>query len=310
MSTSASPRRPPSEDRVQLGAGFPRELVGSDRGAARAYLDAIAAAGVGYLSVSDHVIGADRASHPGWPGPYDLERPSTEPAVLLGYLSALTDLDLVSGIVVLPTRPAALVAKQAAEIDQLTDGRFTLGVGLGWSPVDFEAMGSDMHTRGARFEEQIEVMRRLWTEPVVTFAGRFHTITGAGINPLPIQRPIPVCIATTDAAPALRRVGRIGDGWIPAIPVGPALDAAKAIVDRAARDAGRDPAGIRLEGSVTVRPETPEAMLTELDHMLTELDAWRAAGARRVLLSTAEPGGDLDAQIAAITRAARAVRDR
>ena len=131
-------------------------------------------------------------------------------------------------------------------------------------------------------------MRRLWTEPVVTFVGRFHTITGAGINPLPVQRPIPVRIATTDATPALRRVGRIGEGWTPAISVGPALDAAKAIVDRAARNAGRDPTGIRLEGSVAVRPEAPDSMPPELDHMLTELDAWRAAGARRVLLSTAD----------------------
>ncbi len=288
---------------VQLGAGFPRELVGSDRGAARAYLDAIAAAGVGYLSVSDHVIGADPACHPGWPGPYDLGRPSSEPTVLLGYLSALTDLELASGIVVLPTRPAALVAKQAAEIDALTGGRFTLGVGLGWSPVDFEAMGADMHTRGARFEEQIEVMRRLWTEPVVTFAGRFHTVTGAGINPRPVQQPIPVAIATTDAPAALRRAGRIGDGWIPAIPVGPGLDAAKAIVDRAARDAGRDPGSIRLEGSIALRPQGR-------DHVLTELDAWRAAGARRVLLSTTELDGGLDAHVEAITGAARAVRGR
>ena len=194
--TSASNLTPAA---VLLGAGVPHALIGPDRGAARAYLDALEAAGYGYLSVSDHVVGADRASHPEWSGPYDLGRRSAEPAVLLGYLSALTGLELASGVVVLPTRPAALVAKQAAEIDRLTDGRFTLGVGLGWSPVDFEATGADMTTRGARFEEQIEVMRRLWTEPVVTFAGRFHTITGAGINPRPVQQPIPVSIATTDS---------------------------------------------------------------------------------------------------------------
>lgn len=294
--TSASNLTPVA---VLLGAGFPHALIGSDRGAARAYLDALEASGYGYLSVSDHVVGADRASHPEWSGPYDLGRRSAEPAVLLGYLSALTGLELASGVVVLPTQPAALVAKQAAEIDRLTDGRFTLGVGLGWSPVDFEAMGADMTTRGARFEEQIEVMRRLWTEPMVTFAGRFHTITGAGINPRPVQQPIPVSIATTDSP----RAGRIGDGWIPAISVGPELDAARAIVDQAARDAGRDPASVRLEGSVAVRPEA-------LDAMVTELDAWRAAGARRVLLSTAELAGDLDAHIAALTGAARAIRGR
>ncbi|MCU1459159.1 MAG: hypothetical protein JWL73_3251 [Actinomycetia bacterium] len=288
---------------VLLGAGFPSGLVGSDRGAARAYLQAIESAGFGYLSVSDHVVGADRASHPGWPGPFDLSRSSTEPAVLLGYLSALTGLELTSGIVVLPTRPAALVAKQAAEIDRLTGGRFRLGVGLGWSPVDFEAMGADMATRGDRFEEQIDVMRRLWTEPVVTFSGRFHTLDGAGINPRPVQQPIPIAIATTDAPRALARVGRIGDGWIPAIPVGGELDAAKAIVDQAARDAGRDPSRIELEGSVAVRPTEPDAMLTELD-------AWTASGARRVLLSTTGLAGDLDAHIAALTEAAAAVRGR
>ncbi len=281
-----------------LGAGYPHDLVGSDRGAARAFLQGLETAGFGYISVSDHVIGADRASHPGWPGPYDLSRSASEPAVLLGYLAALTDLELVSGIVVLPTRPAALVAKQAAEISRLSRGRFRLGVGLGWSPVDFEAMGADMATRGARLEEQIEVMRRLWTEPVVTFAGRFHTVTGAGINPRP-ARPIPIAIATTDAPRALRRAGRIGDGWLPAIPVGPELDAAKAIVDRAARDAGRDPALVELDGSA--------ALQADLDALRAEFDAWVAVGARRVLLSAATHDS-LDAHVAALARAAGAVR--
>ena len=139
------------------------------------------------------MVGADPAVHPGWNGPYDVHTTFHEPMVLFGYLAALTSLELVTGIIILPQRQTALVAKQAAEVDLLTGGRFRLGVGLGWNQVEYEALGQDFRTRGRRLEEQIALLRRLWTEQSVTYRGRASTGSpGPGLAPLPVQRPIPV----------------------------------------------------------------------------------------------------------------------
>ena len=143
-------------------------------------------------------------------------------------------------MIILPQRQTALVAKQAAEVDLLSGGRFRLGVGVGWNAVEYEALGEDFGSRGKKSAEQIELLRRLWTEQSVTFDGEFHRVTGAGIAPLPVQRPIPVWIGAA-SAPGYKRAGRLADGWFPMMGPGPALDDARAVVDRAAVDAGRDP---------------------------------------------------------------------
>nr|MDT0525376.1 TIGR03619 family F420-dependent LLM class oxidoreductase [Streptomyces sp. DSM 41633] len=147
----------------------------------------------------DHVVGADPAVHRDWAGPYDLYTTFHEPMVMFGYLAAVTSLELVTGVIILPQRQAVLVAKQAAEVDLLTGGRLRLGVGLGWNAVEYEALGEDFGNRGKRSEEQVELMRRLWTESSVTFEGRFHQVTGAGLAPLPVQRPIPVWFGAASA---------------------------------------------------------------------------------------------------------------
>ena len=170
-----------------------RRRSGPTPAAIRAYAQAAEELGFTHLTSYDHVLGADPAGHPGFSGPYTAESMFHEPFVLYGYLAAVAPkLELVTGIIILPQRQTVLVAKQAAEVDILTGGRFRLGVGQGWNAVEYEALGMDWDTRGRRMEEQIELLRRLWQEPVLSFEGRFHTITAAGINPLPVQRPIPI----------------------------------------------------------------------------------------------------------------------
>ena len=189
----------------------------------------------------DHVVGADPAVHTGWAGPYDVHTTFHEPLVMFGYLAAVTTtLELVTGVIILPQRQAVLVAKQAAEVDLLSEGRLRLGVGLGWNAVEYEALGEDFTNRGRRLAEQVELMRRLWTEQTVTFDGTNHRVTGAGLAPLPVQRPIPVWIGAA-SRPALERAGRLADGWFPMMAPGPKLDEARDIVARSAIAAGRDP---------------------------------------------------------------------
>ncbi|MGH3489331.1 MAG: LLM class F420-dependent oxidoreductase, partial [Actinopolymorphaceae bacterium] len=200
---------------MRIGVVFPQTSIGADRGAIRTYAQAVEELGYTHLLAFDHVLGADPAQHPGWSGPYTHVSTFHEPFVLFGFLAGISSLELVTGVIVLPQRQTALVAKQAAEVDILTDGRSRLGVGIGWNTVEYEALGEDFHTRGRRMEEQIEVMRRLWTEPVLTFEGRDHRITAAGIAPLPVQRPVPIWLGAQSAPRSLRRAGRLGDGWMP-----------------------------------------------------------------------------------------------
>jgi probable F420-dependent oxidoreductase len=176
--------------------------------------------------------------------------------------------ELVTGILILPQRQTALVAKQAAAVDVLSNGRLRLGVAVGWNAVEFEALGEDFHTRGRRIEEQIEVLRALWTRELVTHEGQWHRIPDAGINPLPVQRPIPVWMGG-ESEPVLRRAARLADGWLPHFRPGPQ---SQAIVDRLhalVREAGRDPAAFGIEGRLTIS-QVPEAQWA------TELAAWRA----------------------------------
>jgi probable F420-dependent oxidoreductase len=151
-----------------------------------------------------------------------------EPLTLYAWLAGVAPkLGLVTGVIILPQRQAVLVAKQAAQVDLLTGGRFRLGVGIGWNEVEYEALGMDFKNRGRRFVEQIDVMRRLWQEPSVTFKGEYHTVTAAGLNPMPVQRPVPVWIGGSAEA-ALKRAAEVADGFFPQQPLaggwGPTLE--------------------------------------------------------------------------------------
>jgi probable F420-dependent oxidoreductase len=280
---------------MQIGVVFPQTEIGADVGAVRAYAEAVTALGYRHILVYDHVLGADPAVHPNWSGPYDVHTTFHEPFVLFGYLAAVTPLELVTGIIILPQRQTALVAKQAAEVDLLTAGRFRLGVGLGWNPVEYEALGKDFGDRGRRIEEQVEVMRALWTQPTVTHHGRAERITGAGLAPLPMQRPIPVWIGAA-SEPALRRAGRLGDGWFPMVPPGRHLDGAKALVDEGARQAGRDPSTLGMEGRVAWSDKGG------VEQVVDHVERWRQAGATHLGVNTMGAGlGAVDGHIAALT---------
>ena len=204
---------------MRIGVVFPQTELEGDAGAVRAYALGVQELGFSHVLVYDHVVGADPAAHLGWNGPYDVHTTFHEPFVLFGYLAALTSLELVTGIIILPQRQTALAAKQAAEVDLLTNGNFRLGVGIGWNEVEYEALGQDFHTRGRRMDEQIGLLRRLWTEPSVTFHGTFDQIPAAGLAPLPVQRPIPVWVGAQSAR-GYQRAGRLADGWFPQMPPG------------------------------------------------------------------------------------------
>ena len=262
-------------------------------------LSALSSSGYRHLLAYDHVLGADPAVHQGWSGPYDISTTFHEPLVLFGYLAAVTRLELVTGIIILPQRQTALVAKQAAEVDLLTGGRLRLGVGLGLEPRRVRGAGQDFTNRGRRAEEQVELLRRLWTEQSVTFtrhrrAGhrRGHRpAAGAAAHPGLVRRPVPA---------AYRRAGRLGDGWFPQVPPGPQLDAARAIVEQAAVGGGRDPDRARDGG--------PGQLAGAAGPAGRHGGRWREAGATHLSLNTMGAGlATVDAHLAALEQAAAAL---
>ena len=227
---------------MQYGAVLPHSEIGTDPGALRAYLQGVEALGLTHLLVYDHVLGADRSRHAGFSGPYDKDTGFHEPLTFLAFAAGVTErLDLVTTVLILPQRQAALVAKQAAEVAIVSDNRLRLGVGTGWNTVEYEALGVPFERRGARQAEQIELMRALWTQDVVDFDGEFHTVTAASISPRP-TRPVPVWFG--GSAPAvLKRCARLGDGWMP---LGGANDKSRESLEliRAERTA----AGLSMDG--------------------------------------------------------------
>lgn len=267
---------------MQIGVVLPQTELGGDVAALRAYGRGVEELGFAHILAYDHVLGADPAVHRDWRGPYDLATTFHEPLVAFGYLAAVTGLELVTGIIILPQRPTALVAKQAAEVDLLTEGRFRLGVGVGWNAVEYEALGKDFTNRGRRLDEQVALLRRLWSEESVTFDGEFEQVTGAGLAPLPVQRPIPVWFGGS-SAPAYRRIGRLADGWFPMVPPGEHLDKARAVIEASAAEAGRDLSALGMEGRVTWQPDDP-------DRFRKHVDRWRDAGATHLGVDTMRLG--------------------
>jgi probable F420-dependent oxidoreductase len=263
---------------MKVGVVFPQVEIGPDRDVVRDY--AQTAEGVGYTHILayDHVIGADLTNRPNWRGPYTIDTQFHEPMVLYGYLAAITDLELVTGVIIVPQRQTVLLAKQAAEIDILTGGKFRLGVGVGWNEVEYESLNERFHNRGRREEEQIEVMRLLWTQKSVTFKGKWHSIPGAGIKPMPIQQPIPVWIGgSTD--PAFKRIGKMGDGWMPQFRPDSEGERKVEAVRAYTREAGRDPNQLGMEARLSLG-NTPRS---EWRH---DLDRWKELGATHLSINT------------------------
>jgi probable F420-dependent oxidoreductase len=284
---------------MHIGVTFPQTEIGADVADVRRYAATIERLGYHHVLVYDHVLGADPAVHHPWNRPYDVHTTFHEPFVLFGYLAAVTSVELVTGVIILPQRQTALVAKQAAEVDLLTGGRLRLGIGIGWNDVEYEALGKDFTNRGSRSQEQVELLRRLWTEQSVTFDGTYEKVTGAGISPLPVQRPIPVWFGA-QSTPAYRRAGRLADGWFPGVDPGPELDAALAVINEAAVAEGRDPADIDMEGRISWRGDVAA--------LVAQVDRWREAGATHVSINTMGAGLDgVDGHLAALTQVAGAL---
>ena len=286
---------------MKIGVVFPQTEIGADPGAARDFAQAAESLGYDHILAFDHVLGANIAKRPDWQGPYTHEDSFHEPFVLFGYLAALTrTIGLVTGIIILPQRQTALVAKQAAVLDTLSGGRLRFGIGIGWNDVEFEALGENFHDRGRRSEEQVEVMRALWTQPQVSFKGKWHTINDAGINPRPIQQPLPLWFGG-HADPVLRRIARLGDGWFPLSRPDSDTQARIERLRGYTREAGRDPDDIGIESWVAIAGQSP-------DQWIERVATWKAAGATHVSVNTmraglATPGAHIDA----ITRFKEAV---
>jgi probable F420-dependent oxidoreductase len=283
---------------MRIGVIFPQLDLGGDVAAVRAYGQGVEQLGFSHVLAYDHVLGSDPEVHAPWNGPYDIDTTFHEPLVMFGYLAGVTQLELVTGILILPQRPTALVAKQAAEVDLLTGGRFRLGVGIGWNKVEYDALGKDFTDRGRRLDEQVALLRRLWTERSVTMDGRFEHVTGAGLSPAPVQRPIPVwCGGASE--PAYRRIGRLADGWFPMVPPGDALDAARATIAASAAEAGRDISTLGTEGRVLRQADDP-------DRVRRQVERWRAAGATHLGIDTMRLGLEgVDAHLSALEAVAR-----
>ncbi len=293
---------------VELGTNLPENLVGSDHGAIVEYLRGVENLGYSYITLGDHVLGADTEARPDWrpyfgkPPLYTRHHKWNEPLVMFGYLAGLTrTLELCTGILISAQRQTALLAKQAATVDTLTNGRVRFVIAVGWNDVEYEALGVDFSKRGEIIEEQIEVLRELWTKEVVTFDGKYHTITAAGINPLPVQRPIPLWIGG-QSKPVLRRTGRVSDGWFPTYPYfnEDQIREDLGVIHDAAREAGRRPEDIGIEGMIYFadpRFEIPPGARkppVEIDDCVEYAQWWKDLGATRYWVTApwAELGPD------------------
>ena len=264
---------------MKMGVVFPQTEFPADPIAIRDYAQTVEGLGFTHLLVYEHVLGANPERPGGWQGPYTHQHPFYEPFVLFSYLAALTQrLEFVTGILILPQRQTALVAKQAATLDVLCRGRLRLGIGIGWNAVEYTALGENFRNRGRRIEEQVALLRQLWTQPLVNFAGKWHQVPDAGLNPLPVQQPIPLWFGG-QAEEVLRRTARLGDGWMPNYrqveQARPALD----LLRRSLEEYGRDPASFGLEPRLNYSIGGPA-------EWMAMIQAWQAVGATHMSVNT------------------------
>jgi probable F420-dependent oxidoreductase len=256
---------------MHIGAVFPQTEIGTDPAVIRGFARSLESADYAYLLAYDHVLGAEAARFEGPMGgfpsaPYTIEHPFHEVFTLFSHLAAVTDrLGFATSVLVLPQRQTALAAKQAAAVDILSGGRLRLAVGVGWNFAEYEALGEDFHTRGRRLEEQVHVMRLLWTQPSVTYHGAYHHLDRVAINPLPPRRPIPLWIGSGASDRSLRRVARLADGWMPLLQPGEVLSEALTRLRACLDQAGRDPATFGIDARIPIGRTEPDAWMKQVD---------------------------------------------
>ena len=267
---------------MHFGAVIPQNELGHDTAAIIEFALEAERLGFEHLLAYDHVLGADRQHHTDLTGPYGLDDTFREPFVLFGHLAALTSLGFATAILIAPQRQTALLAKQAAEVDLLSGGKLRLGCGIGWNPVEYEALGIPFEGRGNRLAEQVGVLRQLWTDEQVTASIGNERIVAAGLAPLPIQRPIPIWMGALAPA-ALRRVGELADGWFPMAWPGAGFEEQLDIVRAAATAAGRHPSSLGIEGQVPAAAGSPDttARLAE---------RWTTGGVTHLSVTTLNQG--------------------
>ena len=268
---------------MKFGIVFPQTEIGNDPIAIRDYAQTVEGLGFDHLLAYDHVLGANPNRPGGWSGPYAHETPFHEVFVLLSFLAGVTQkIGLVTDILILPQRQTALVAKQAASLDVLSGGRLRLGVGLGWNKVEYISLNENFHNRGKRIEEQVALLRSLWTQPLVDFKGTWNTVPDAGLNPMPVQRPISIWFGGS-ADLALQRIARLADGWM-------TLDRSAAEakdnlnkLDTYLAEAGRSRSDIGLEPRISFNDGSKK-------NWETAIRDWQAVGATHLSFNTMGSG--------------------
>jgi probable F420-dependent oxidoreductase len=275
-----------------LNCLFPTRDIGTDPAKIRDFAQAAEDLGYHGIEVADHVFGA--APRGDWKPTYSEHDPFHETFTTMAFIAAVTKkVELCSGVLILPQRQTGVVAKQAAEVDILSSGRLRLGVGVGWNHVEYESLDIEWKTRGARQAEQIEVMRKLWTEDLVNYTGRFHKMIDVTMLPVPVQRPIPIWFGGSSDA-VVKRAARIGDGWMPILSP-EAAEPKLAVLREHLKAFGRDPAKFGLEG--WLRMETADPKL-----WVKAAEGWKRHGAKIVMLYPMYRMAKLDDQIATLRR--------
>ena len=267
---------------MQIGAVFPHNEIGTDPGAIKAYAQGVEAMGITHLLIYDHVLGADPDREGGFRGPYDKDVAFHEPFTTFAFIAGVTDkIDLITTVMILPQRQTVLAAKQAAEVALLSNNRFKLGIGVGWNELEYVGLNETFNNRGRRQEEQVDVMRKLWSEDSLDYTGEYHRIDKASINPRPCKT-IPIWFG--GSAPALLdRVARLGDGWIPLMG---ANDKAKACIDtikQTRKAAGLSFANFGIQAQAQYAGGSPE-------RWRKHAEAWREMGCTHLAIATHNAG--------------------
>lgn len=285
---------------MQYGVVFPHNEIGNDPGAIKAYAQGVEALGATHLLIYDHVLGADPDRPGGWKGAYDKDVAFHEPFTTFAFLAGVTDtLEFITTVLILPQRQTVLVAKQAAEVAVLSNNRFRLGVGTGWNDIEYEALNETFTNRGKRQAEQVELIRRLWTEDAFTYEGEYHTISAASINPRPSEQ-IPIWFGGSATA-LLKRCGELGDGWIPLMG---ANDKARECLEiiRGHREAkGLSWQGFGIQAQAQYQGGTPE-------RWANHASKWQDIGATHLAIATHNAGPtDVDGHLKRVAEYLEAV---